>query len=389
MNLNEKRLALHYHIEATIKDGYVYYPAYYGRWIDSLSKYFKKIVLITHTIKQNDANSYKVESKNLFIIDLGAKPSPQKRILNYKKYQNILKKNLSEFDIICYRVPSPLARFFYKITKNKINFFLLVGHMVNATSKDSKATWKSLIWKYYWKYDHSRISEIANDNLTLVNGPTFLEEFPNIANQKVIFTSTIWDKEIVYNRKVDLDTPIKLLYLGRISSEKKIDILINAFLQLSKKYNVELNIAGNGDLQLEKNLKNLVISLELQNIYFLGHIASKEKIQNLMDTHDIFIVPSEWDWQPRTIWEAMSRGMPIVCSKGVKSPYILFKGTDVIDFFEINDEEDLSSKISNLIIDYKKRESMIRGSLRIAKERTLEKSAELLVKHLDEYINEK
>ena len=191
------------------------------RWIDSLSKYFKEIVLITHSNKTTSSNSYKLKSSNISIVDLGEKPTPHKRILNNKKYKNILKNNLHRFDIVGYRVPSPLSRYFYNVTKEKINFFLLVGHMVNAIPKDTKTTWKSLIWRYYWKYDHNILSKIANKNLTLSNGPTFLDEFSNIKNQKIIFTSTIWDDEIVDNRDLVLGDNIKILYLGRNLQRKK------------------------------------------------------------------------------------------------------------------------------------------------------------------------
>lgn len=387
IELKTKRLALHYHIEATLQNGNIYFPSYFGRWIDSLSPYFKSILLIVHT-GINKENLYQIESDNVSVLNLGEKPSPQKRILQYKTYQKILRKHLVEFDIIGYRVPSPLSRFLYEITVEKINFFLFVGHMINALPSNQKITWKSLIWKYYWKYDHYRLSKIANRNLTLSNGPIYLEDFPIISNQKVIFTSTIWEHEIIAHRNTDLHDPIKILFLGRISAEKRIDILLKAIHNINEKYNVQLTIAGHGDKNIETSLKNLITDLRLNNVDFLGHISQKEDIKILMDTHDIFIIPSEWDGQPRTIWEAMSRGMPIICSQGVKSPYILFKDVGNIEFFETNNAISLSQKIDLIISNDIKRTKMIELSLQTAASRTLEQSARLLIQHLHTYIIE-
>ena len=177
--------------------------------------------------------------------------------------------------------------------------------------------------------------------------------------------------------------------MEEISKEKRIDILINTVNKLQDRINIELNIAGSGDENLLLELNNIVNNQNMKNINFLGHISNKKNIKNIMDTNDIFVVPSEWDWQPRTIWEAMSRGMPIVCSKGVKSPYILFKDSNVIEFFETNDSNDLAIKIRNIIDSDIKRKQMIQLSIKTAHARTLEKSAELLVANLTKHVNGK
>jgi glycosyltransferase involved in cell wall biosynthesis len=391
MNLKDYKLALHYHIPITIKDDGYYYPEYYGSWVDSLAPYFKEIICITYSKNKEDTeNRYKLKNKNIAIIDLGEKLSLKNRIMKYKQYQNILKQNLHKFDIIIYRVPTPLAIYFYPLTKNKINVFFLVGNMVKGleSSKNNINPIKYYLWKFYWKWDHRKLQKYANNSLTLSNGPTFLNEFPNIKNQKIIFTSTIYDKDVLKVKKFQkLHNSIKLLYIGRISNEKSIDTLIKAINILNKKgIKVELNIAGSGDKDLENKLKKLVNTLNIKNIKFLGHISKKEDIKELFDSGDIFIIPSSWDCQPRTMWEAMARGLPIICSDGVKSPGILFSHKKDMLFFKARDENDLANNIKLLIEDNNLREYLIKRSLEIAKSRTIEKSVELQVENILEYI---
>ena len=390
-DLKQKKLALHFHIPTTIVDGKYYYPEYYGSWVDSLSPYFKEIVCLTYVNKQSDENRYKISSKNVSIINLGEKPILRNTILNHKKYQNILKQNLDRFDIIIYRAPTPLSVYFYPLTKDKINIYFLVANMLKGLeqSKDKINPIKYYLWKAYWSWDHKRLEANANQSLTLSNGPTFLKEFDKIKNQQVIFTSTIYDKDVVNIKKIaTLQNPVKLLYLGRISSEKSIDTLIKAVDILNKKnIKVELNIAGSGDPIVENELANLVKELNIKNIKFLGHISKKEDIHNLMNTHDIFIIPSSWDWQPRTMWEAMAKGLPIVCSKGVKSPSLLFEHEKDMLFVEVEDSKGMADNIQRVVADESLRSHLINRSLEIAKQRTIEGSVKLQVEKLLEYMN--
>lgn len=390
ISLKQKILALHFHVPLTVKDGVFYYPDYYGSWVDSLAPYFKEIVLLTYSNTESDQNKYVISSSNISLIDLGNKPILRGTIINHKKYQLILKDNLDKFDIIIYRAPTPLAVYFYPITKDKVNVFFLVANMLKGldSAKDKISLFKYHLWKKYWTWDHKLLQRNADKSLTLANGPTFLKEFDDISEQKVIFTSTIHRIDVQEDKKNRaLQDPVQLLYLGRISSEKSIDILILAVELLGKRsIKVVLNIVGSGDDVVDKGLRKLVRNLNLKNVKFFGHVAAKEDKSYIMDENDIFVIPSSWDWQPRTMWEAMARGLPVVCSKGVKSPSLLFEHEKDMLFTEVKDSVDMANKIEVLIEDDRLRECLIDRSLEIASKRTIETSSKLQVQKILEYI---
>ena len=111
-DLSNIRLALHYHIEARVENGNVFYPSYYGKWIDSLAPYFKEIVLLTHTTTQKKETQYQIEAKNISVVDLGTKPPFfLKRVIKYRHYQRLVAKEKHRWDAVGFRVPSPLAIF--------------------------------------------------------------------------------------------------------------------------------------------------------------------------------------------------------------------------------------------------------------------------------------
>ena len=95
----------------------------------------------------------------------------------------------------------------------------------------------------------------------------------------------------------------KALFVGRLSEEKGIRLLLNVFAEL----NIELEIAGSGPLEyLMRDLPT--------NITFLGHIDS-EQVSSKMFSSKCLVLPSLWyEAFPLVVVEALSHGLPIICS---------------------------------------------------------------------------
>lgn len=102
--------------------------------------------------------------------------------------------------------------------------------------------------------------------------------------------------------------------MGRLAKEKNINFLIKAFKILSERNkNVALIICGGG--YEEKNLKNLIQNLQLQDrIIMAGHIPHSE-VFNYYSIADLFITASITEVFPLTLLEALSCGVPTVALK--------------------------------------------------------------------------
>jgi len=381
-HLSNIRLALHYHIEARVENGNVFYPSYYGKWIDSLAPYFKEIVLLTHTTTQKKETQYQIEAKNISVVDLGTKPPFfLKRVIKYRHYQRLVAKEKHRWDAVGFRVPSPLAIFLYPVMEEKPAFFLLVGNMVNATRMSRMAWWKKRLLINYWRWDHWKLARVANQGTVFANGPSFLEEFPKIRNQVVIFNSTIWQKEIAERDDCCTGNKVELLYVGRFSPEKGLDTALEAVKLLRDKgCQCRFRLAGTtGGAEYER-LRKIIYKNNLSNVVeFLGFVPQGSQMNALLDSSDIFIIPSRWDWQTRALWEGMARGLPVIASRGIKSLPMVFEHKK--DIYFVDPEQ--PGQIANAVMDIKNdricRKTLVQSSIRIAKERTLEKAAELLV----------
>ena len=138
----------------------------------------------------------------------------------------------------------------------------------------------------------------------------------NFCKQKhVEFIPVIQEKSSVfYNftqsilEKKDVETERYFLYFGRLSPEKGILTLIDAWKKLPQ--NMLLKIVGAGE-QFEI-IKSIIEKNNLSNISLLGY-KTGDDLAELIKKAYFVIVPSEWyENNPMTIIEAYSCGVPVI-----------------------------------------------------------------------------
>jgi glycosyltransferase involved in cell wall biosynthesis len=139
-----------------------------------------------------------------------------------------------------------------------------------------------------------------------------------------------WDKfpsnvEIVTHES-EGSKEITILFVGRISPNKKIEDLIKIFYYFNKSINpnTRLVIVGNEQIhQYNTFLKNLVNLLKLQDtVIFTGSVTDEHLIHYYL-TADIFLCMSEHEGFCVPLLEAMHYGLPIIAYNSTAIPYTL------------------------------------------------------------------
>jgi len=119
--------------------------------------------------------------------------------------------------------------------------------------------------------------------------------------------------------------PVRLLYVGRLSVEKGVDVLIDAAARLNEQ-GVPFNLRIVGTGPEEARLRTQTASLGLAGaIDFLGGIP-RHQLGALYRTADIVCVPSRSDTLPTVVLEAMAAGVAVVGSETGGIPFLLLQG---------------------------------------------------------------
>jgi glycosyltransferase involved in cell wall biosynthesis len=151
-----------------------------------------------------------------------------------------------------------------------------------------------------------------------------------------------------------------ILYAGRVSAEKGLIDLVNSAKHVCKKYpNFKFVIAGNGPL--ERHLKKLVSTLNLESNFFFAGSVNHETLLKFYQNATVYVLPSYREGLPTTLLEAMSCGLPVVATaiSGI---------TDVIDnhktglLVPTNSPENLANAILMLIEDSKLSEEIAKNA---------------------------
>ncbi len=143
---------------------------------------------------------------------------------------------------------------------------------------------------------------------------------------------------------------LRLLYVGRISREKDLDLLADAYRRLRKEgLPVRLFVVGHGPY-------SEALAKSLPDAFFTGYLRGTE-LAAAYASADIFVFPSTTDTFGNVILEAQASGLPVVVSdSGGPKELVAHKANGLIT--RSHNVEDFTDAIRALVTDQTLRERM-------------------------------
>ena len=143
---------------------------------------------------------------------------------------------------------------------------------------------------------------------------------------------------------------IRLLYVGRVSREKDLDLLAEAYRRLRDEgLSIQLCVVGHGPYSKE-------FSESLPEALFTGYLTGKE-LAAAYASADIFVFPSTTDTFGNVIIEAQASGVPVIVSDA-GGPKELVENERNGLITKSHDVEDLTRAIRELVADPERRKRM-------------------------------
>lgn len=131
-----------------------------------------------------------------------------------------------------------------------------------------------------------------------------------------------------------------ILFIGRLSTEKGIDVLLDAWQHLN--HPVPLVIVGNGPLR--KSLEVSVAEKRLSNVTFAGWLSRPEVFAALKNASALIVPSVCYEGFPMTLVEAFASGTPVLGSNLGGVQEIVKDGHNGLHFVA-GDAVDLASKV--------------------------------------------
>jgi glycosyltransferase involved in cell wall biosynthesis len=134
------------------------------------------------------------------------------------------------------------------------------------------------------------------------------------------------------------------VFVGRLTGEKGIALLLQAWPKIFAATGVRLKIIGTGPLRDEVAAG----AKSAEGLEYLGRLESQKAVYDLMGEAKALIFPSVWyEGQPRTIVESLAKGTPVLASRLGTMPEMIADGRTGM-LFEAGNAEDLIRKAQAL-----------------------------------------
>ena len=122
------------------------------------------------------------------------------------------------------------------------------------------------------------------------------------------------------SRVISNDGPVRFIFIGGTNELKGIGYLLDAFLSMSSK-DATLTVVGHVNLDADQ------LALYENRVNFTGSVPHSE-IPKYLDNADVMLFPSLGDGFPLSAMEALSCGVPVVCSENTGTADVIVDGVN-------------------------------------------------------------
>ncbi|GEP26419.1 hypothetical protein CLE01_10170 [Cryobacterium levicorallinum] len=168
----------------------------------------------------------------------------------------------------------------------------------------------------------------------------FLEKYTGLTGVHAISCGIDADN---YSPNFEPRTENRILFVGRVTGEKQIDVLLEAVAKLNPDLDVQVEIVGGGDQR--RNLEHLADTLGIRSrVTFTGYVTDAE-LRAAYSRATVFAMPSIAELQSIATMEAMASGLPIVAADAMALPHLVHDQANGY-LFKPSDAQDLADKLT-------------------------------------------
>jgi glycosyltransferase involved in cell wall biosynthesis len=138
----------------------------------------------------------------------------------------------------------------------------------------------------------------------------------------------------------------RILFVGRVTGEKQLDVLLGAFALLPKGLDATLEIVGGGDQK--RNLEHLASTLGIANrVKFTGYVTEAQ-LREAYTRATVFAMPSIAELQSIATMEAMASALPIVAANAMALPHLVHENENGF-LFSPGNQQELADKLEYVL----------------------------------------
>lgn len=325
------------------------------RVVNNISNYLASNNIVTVISLTKNKVEYAFDNKvKIEYLDNSLTDSKITKLLNrIKKLKKMINNDKPDV-VLCFLPPASFLTLFLK----KIH---MIGNtnVVVSVRNDPKSEYNTFIKRFLMKILYKKATGFVFQTKEAQ------DYFPkNIREKSTIIMNSI-NPEFIINKEFNGTRKKEIVSVGRLTEQKNHLLLIKAFEKVVKE-NPKYKLIIYGDGPKRKELEEYIKGHNLEDKVFLPGVVDnvKEKIYDA----SIFVLSSNYEGMPNALLEAMCLGVPCIstnCPCGGPKELI----NDGYNGFlvEVNNIDDLASKINYVLLNEDKMQCISTNALELSK----------------------
>jgi glycosyltransferase involved in cell wall biosynthesis len=268
-----------------------------------------------------------VEAPGVRVVPLPSYRGPWAYLRVRRRLADAMRAALREADVICGRAPGPIAAWAWRLRESRPFGVEVVGDPRDALARGTVRSVLRPVARVLLARQLRRLCRSATA-VAYVTEQALQERYATSAWSTSYSSIDLSDEAFITEDAVvrrfshecrrmkgSVDAPWRLVFVGSLAQlYKGEDVLIDA-LALARRRNLEvtLTVVGDGRQRrlLERRARRRGVEAYVQ---FTGTLAAGSVVRAMLDSSDIFVLPSRTEGLPRAMIEAMARGIPCLGS---------------------------------------------------------------------------
>lgn len=322
---------------------------------------FEEVVIIAR-LKNDSAVQGQVELKLRAGLSLDPVPyyrGPRQFVSSSGRVHRSVRKSVRACEVVLARVPSTLGMLAFPHVRTRSTPLGLevVGDPGDVFSRGSVGGRLSPV--YRWSFGTGlRWMCGKADGVSYVTEYSLQRKYPPSRGALTTHYSSVALSRDDYAEQPRVSfagQPVRLIAVGSLSQlYKGPDVLLDALAAVQETLAIRCVWVGSG--RFLEPMRRRAAELGLSDrVEFIGPVERRTSVRHLLDTADVFVMPSRVEGLPRAMIEAMARGLPCIGTRVGGIPELLPDDALI--------EPDSPEELSNKIIEFASSpESLVRFS---------------------------
>lgn len=244
-------------------------------------------------------------------------------------------KNYMPETLICYSPSAAMIACLLRIVGYKYKLIVSERNSIRNNNKRQKLKFFLYRWAdYIVPNSHEQEMFIATN-------------YPRLINKTELITNFVDTDYFIPSPNYEPHQKCQIICVGRDNPQKNQLRFIEAVKKLAdKKLEFKVDWYGSFESEYGRQCVQKIVDMHLED--WIAFRGETKNVREEYRRHDVFCLPSIYEGYPNVLCEAMSCGLPVVCSNVCDNPIIVNDGENGL-LFTPEDVEDMATKLEMII----------------------------------------